>query len=66
MPITLKKKGWQVMAKIIEGKRRVILLTTDDIINVVREYQNLTRRSFNYEHTREILNSSPLYLPEDK
>ncbi|MBQ8458741.1 hypothetical protein IJ541_01410 [bacterium] len=52
------------MAKIIEGQRRLIRLTTDDIINIVREYQRLTKKSCCYEHTREILTKNPMYIPE--
>lgn len=53
------------MAKIIEGERRIIKLTVDDILNIVREYQQLTRKSCCYEHTREILTNSSIYIPED-
>ena len=30
------------MAKIIENERRIIRLSVDDILNIVREYQQLT------------------------
>lgn len=53
------------MAKIIESERRIIRLSADDVLNIVREYQNLTRKSCCYEHTREILENSPLFIPED-
>jgi hypothetical protein len=53
------------MAKIIESKRRLIKLSVDDILNIVREYQRLTQKACCYEHTREILSKNPLYLPED-
>ena len=53
------------MARIIENERRIIKLSADDVINVVREYQKLTRKSCCYEHTREILSKNPLYIPED-
>ncbi len=53
------------MAEIIEGQRRIIKLSTEDILNIVREYQTLTYRSCCYEHTREILSKHPLYIPED-
>jgi hypothetical protein len=53
------------MAKIIESKRRLVKLTTDDVLNIVREYQRLTKNSCCYEHTREILSKNPLFLPED-
>ncbi len=53
------------MAKIIEGQRRLIILSTDDILNIVREYQQLTINSCCYEHTREILEKNKLYIPEE-
>ncbi|MBQ4123189.1 hypothetical protein IJD44_05660 [bacterium] len=55
------------MAKIIENKkgRRQIRLNTDDIINIVREYQNITAKSICYEHARELLDKFDLYIPED-
>lgn len=53
------------MAKIIEGSRRIIRLSVEDVLNIVREYQQLTRKSCCYEHTREILNKTPLYIPEE-
>ncbi len=53
------------MARIIEGKRRIIRLSTDDVINIVQEYKRLTRRACCYEHTREILAKFPVYIPED-
>jgi len=53
------------MAKIIESKRKIIKLSTDDVLNIVREYQQLTRNSCCYEHTREILAKNSFYIPED-
>ena len=55
------------MAQIIENKkgRRVIRLNTSDIIDIVREYQNLTIEAKDYLEIREKLNDSELYLPED-
>jgi hypothetical protein len=53
------------MAEIIENERRLIRLSVDDVINIVREYQKLTRESCCYEHTREILQKNLMYLPED-
>ena len=53
------------MASIIESERRIIKLSVDDILNIVREYQKLTQESCCYEHTREILQKSPFYIPED-
>lgn len=55
------------MAKILENfnGRRNIRLNTDDVINIVREYQNITNGSYSYEEIRKKLNSFELYLPED-
>lgn len=53
------------MAVIIESERRIIRLSVDDVLNIVREYQKLTYKSCCYEHTREILSKNALYLPED-
>lgn len=53
------------MATIIEGQRRIIKMSVDDILNIVREYQQLTRNSLCYEHTREILSNAVFFVPED-
>ncbi len=55
------------MAQIIENfkGRRTIRLNTDDIINIVREYQNISLGAGNYNEIRERLNKFELYLPED-
>lgn len=54
------------MAKIIDSQRRMIRLSVDDVLNIVREYQRITTgKSCCYEHTRELLSQNPLYLPED-
>lgn len=56
------------MAKIIETpncKRRTIRLTTDDIISIVQEYQQLTKGFRYLEDVRDILENKILYLPEN-
>lgn len=55
------------MAKIIENEtgRRLIRLSTDDVISLVREYQTLTKRIHDYETIRKILSANCLYLPEE-
>ncbi len=53
------------MARIIEGKRKIIQLSTDDVLNIVRQYQQLTYNSCCYEHKREILDKNKLFIPED-
>ena len=53
------------MAKIIEGKRRIIKMSADDVIAVVRRYQQLVQKACCYEHVREIIASKDFYIPED-
>ena len=53
------------MARIIEGKRRIIKMSVDDVLNIVREYQQITRNSCCYEHTRELLKKATFFVPED-
>lgn len=55
------------MARILDNKegRRNIILTTDDVLSVVREYQKLTRGIKSYELIREILRENKFYLPEE-
>lgn len=55
------------MAKIIENLqgRRNIRLNTDDIIYIVREYQNQTVNTDSYINIREKLNKIELLLPEE-
>lgn len=55
------------MARILENEcgRRNILLTTDDILTLVREYQKITRGAENYDEVRLLLNNHKLYLPEE-
>ena len=54
-----------IMAIIIEGKRRLIKMSVDDILNIVREYQLITRGTCCYEHTRELLERAEFFVPED-
>ena len=56
------------MAKIIENTpntRRQILLSSYDVISIVRNYQYLTKNINNYEEILEKLNENYFYLPED-
>ena len=61
------KSRRKIMAKIIENSkgRRNIRLNTDDIINIVREYQLISSFGTSYEQLRERLDSVEFYLPED-
>lgn len=55
------------MAKIIENEngRRLVRLNPNDVINVVREYQNISLNVKNYNELRGRLNDFEIYLPED-
>ncbi len=53
------------MARIIEGQRRIIKMSVDDILSIVRSYQQLTRNACCYEHIRELLQKTTIYVPED-
>ena len=55
------------MAKIIENKlgRRLIRLNSNDIIDIVREYQQNVCGAYAYSEIREKLDKVELYLPED-
>ena len=54
-----------IMARIIDGERRLIRLSVDDVLAIVREYQNAVKHSCCYEHTRELIKNSNFYLPEE-
>ena len=54
------------MARIIEGERRIIKMSVDDILSIVREYQVICHNSCCLEHTRELLSKADFYIPEDK
>lgn len=55
------------MANIIENLygRRMIKMSTDDVISIVREYQNTTGRPATYRELRERLDAREFYIPED-
>ena len=55
------------MARILNNEvgRRNIVLSTDDVIMIVREYQKITNGDINYEQVRSRLNQNKIYLPED-
>ncbi len=56
------------MAKVIEnieGGRRKILLSSYDIINVVRNYQYIIQKTKKYKKILDILQQANIYLPED-
>ena len=55
------------MATIVENMhgRRIIKISTDDIISIVREYQIAACSSKSYRETREKLDKAEIYIPED-
>ncbi len=59
--------GGIIMAKIIDNLngRRSILLSTDDIIDIVREYQAASKECVNYDEIRKKIDNRYFYLPED-
>lgn len=56
-----------LMARIIENLRgrRIIEISPDDVINIVREYQNIVRTQLSYAELREVLCKMNLCIPED-
>lgn len=54
------------MARIIEGERRMIKMSVDDVISIVQTFQTITKNSCCYEHTRELLKKTNIYIPEEK
>jgi len=57
----------EIMAKIIENEvgRRMVKMSVDDIISVVREYQRIVKNPQTYEGLRMVLSKALMYLPED-
>lgn len=54
------------MARIIDSvKRRLIKLTADDVITIVKEYQKLVPRNCSYEEIRNYLTDAVIFIPED-
>ncbi len=55
------------MAEIIENMhgRRLIRMSTDDVISLVKTYQTFACESLSYSEIREKLDKSDIYIPED-
>ena len=56
------------MARIIDtnsNSRRIIKLSTDDILSIISEYQTLVPRGTSYENTRNYLENTAIFIPED-
>ena len=56
------------MARIIEsidGTRRIIKMSADDILSVVQDYQRIVPRFSTAEEARNYLSDTVVYIPED-
>ncbi len=56
------------MARIIEsqtGSRRMIKMSTDDIISVVQDYQRIVPRFSSIEDARSYLADTVIFIPEE-
>lgn len=56
------------MAKIIEnfeGKRRLVKLSTDDVLSIIREYQNSTKGCYSSQEIRSALADRIFFVPEE-
>lgn len=56
------------MARIIEsqsGTRRLIKMSVDDIISIVRDYQSIVPRNASIEDVRSYLSDTVIFIPEE-
>lgn len=56
------------MARIIEnenGKRRIIKMSSDDVISIVKEYQRHVKIRSSYDEIRSQLEDCVIFVPED-
>ena len=56
------------MARIIEsntGTRRLIKMSVDDILSVVKDYQRIVPRFCSSEDARNYLSDTVIFIPED-
>ena len=56
------------MARILEsknGKRRMIKMSSDDIISIVKDYQRIVPRFSTENEARNFLADSVIFIPED-
>lgn len=56
------------MARIIEsqkGVRRIVKLSTDDILSIVKDYQRIVPRFSNEKIAREYLSDTVIFIPEE-
>lgn len=56
------------MARIIEKEctaRRLIKLSSDDIISIVQDYQRIVPRFVSFQDARSYLEDAVIYIPEE-
>ena len=56
------------MARIIEsknGSRRIIKMSTEDILSIVKDYQRIVPRFSSIEEAREYLSDTVIFIPEE-
>ncbi len=56
------------MARIIEtenGSRRIIKMSTEDVISVVKDYQRIVPRFSTTDDARSYLEDTVIFIPED-
>ncbi|MBR2430207.1 hypothetical protein IKB17_01930 [bacterium] len=56
------------MARIIEsqkGNRRIIKMSADDIISIVKDYQRIVPRFSTAEDVRNYLSDTVIFIPEE-
>lgn len=55
------------MARIIEtcGKRRIIKMSANDIISIIKDYQRIVPRLSTENEARNYLTDSVIFIPED-
>ena len=55
------------MARIIEtnSKRRLIKMSVDDILSIVKDYQRIVPRHSKETEARNYLSDNVIYIPED-
>ena len=56
------------MARIIESKdqlRRIIKMSSDDVISIVKDYQRIVPRGSSIEEARNYLSDTVIFIPED-
>ena len=56
------------MARIIEssvGARRMIKMSVDDILSIVKDYQRIVPRNSDYSSIRNYLSDAVIFIPEE-